>query len=126
MKNYIIFTSCLLMLGGMSLGLGSCNKKQDTFAKITVRDTANAIVPDARVILFGTSTTLPTQPVERRDTVYTDASGVALFNYNEVYQEGQAGVAVLDIRARKGNLSGAGIIKVEEEIRNEATVLIQP
>lgn len=126
MRNYIIFTSCLLMIGGMSLGLSSCNKKADTFAKITVRDTANALVPDARVILYGVSTTLPTQPVERRDTVFTDASGVAIFNYNEVYQEGQAGVAVLDIAAKKGNLSGAGIIKVEEEMRSETTVFIQP
>ena len=113
-------------MGGMSLGLGSCNKKLDTFAKITVRDTANAVVPDARVILHGTSTTTPPQSVIRRDTVYTDASGVALFDYNEIYKEGQAGVAVLDIKASKDNLTGAGIIKVEQEVRNEATVFIQP
>ncbi|MEY4659245.1 MAG: hypothetical protein RJB36_1011, partial [Bacteroidota bacterium] len=43
-----------------------------------------------------------------------------------LYQLGQAGVAVLDIDAKKGNKSGAGIIKIEAEKVNEETVYIQP
>src|SRR5690554_3943601 len=99
MKNYIIFAGFLLLMGGMSLGLGSCNKKEDTIAKVKVLDTANAIVIGARVVLYGTSTKVPIEPVVRRDTAYTNASGIAIFNYNDVYQTGQAGVAVLDIEA---------------------------
>jgi hypothetical protein len=126
MKNYIIFTSFLLLAGGMSLGLSSCNKKGDTIAKVTVRDTANALVSNARVILYGSSTTVPLKPVVRRDTAYTNASGVAIFNFNEVYQTGQAGVAVLDIDASKDGLKGNGIIKIEEELQSVAQVFIQP
>lgn len=125
MKKYFYLTGFLVFLLGVTF-LNSCKKKGDTIAKITVRDTANALVPKARVILYGTSTTDPIQSVIRRDTSYTDASGVATFNYNEVYQLGQAGVAVLDIDARKGDLIGKGIIKVNEEEDNFATVLIQP
>lgn len=125
MKKYFYITGFLALLFGMTF-LNSCNKKQDTIAKITVRDTANVLVPGARVILYGSSTTDPIQAVVRRDTSYTDAAGVATFNYNEVYQMGQAGVAVLDITATKGDLFGKGIIKVNEEEDNYATVLIQP
>lgn len=126
MKNYIIFAGVLLLMGGMSLGLGSCNKKEDTIAKVKVLDTANAIVVGARVVLYGTSTKVPIEPVVRRDTAYTNASGIAIFNYNDVYQTGQAGVAVLDIEARKDDLKGKGIIKIEQETENNATVFIQP
>jgi len=114
------------MIGGMSLGLGSCNKKADTIAKVKVRDTSNALVSGARVILYGKSTLSPKKPVIRRDTAYTNSSGVAVFNYNDVYQTGQAGVAVLDISARKGDLTAEGIIKIEEELENTTTVFLQP
>lgn len=108
------------------LTMTSCRKKEDTIAKITVRDTANVLVPNARVILYGTSTTDPIQAVVRRDTAFTNSNGVAVFNYNEVYQLGQAGVAVLNIRATKGNMNGEGIIKIEEEKESTAKVFIKP
>lgn len=127
MKNYIInvglFTLVAVLIG---TSLGSCRKKEDTIAKITVRDTANVLVPGATVILYGESTTDPVQPVVRRDTAVTNSSGVATFNYNDEYQLGQAGFAVLNISAEKGNLYGEGTIKIEEEKENIETVFIQP
>lgn len=83
------------------------------------------LVPNARVILFGQSTTDPIQPVVLRDTAFTNSSGVATFLFNDVYQLGQAGVAVLNIAASRGNLNGQGIIKIVEEVENTATVFIQ-
>ena len=83
-------------------------------------------MPGATVILYGESTTDPIQPVVRRDTTTTNTSGVATINYNDVYQLGQAGVAVLNISAEKGDLYGEGIIKIEEEQENTVTVFIQP
>lgn len=127
MKNYLKYTAILTFaLGMLIITLGACRKKAETIAKITVRDTANVLVPNARVILYGTSTTDPKEAVVRKDTTLTNSSGVAVFNYDEVYQLGQAGVAVLDIDASKGPLRGEGIIKVEEEEENTATVYIQP
>lgn len=126
MKRYIYFVGIVVFISCITFTFGSCRKKGDTIAKITVRDTANKVVPGATVVLYGTSTTDPIQPVIRRDTQKTNSSGVATFNYNEVYQLGQAGVAVLNISAKKGSMSGAGMIKVEEEKENDAVVLIQP
>jgi hypothetical protein len=55
----------------------------------------------------------------------TDASGVATFNFNDLFKRGSAGFAVLDVEVTDGALSGTGIIKVEEETTNEATVTVQ-
>lgn len=126
MRKYILTSSILTAIIATTIILGSCRKKADTVARITVRDTANMVVPGAQVILLGKSTTEPIKPVVRRDTALTNSSGVATFMYNDVYQLGQAGVAVLDIRASKGEMYGEGIIKIEEEVENTATVFIQP
>lgn len=126
MKKYILVFSALFITAITISSLVSCRKKGDTIAKITVRDTANVLVSGATVILYGESTTDPIQPVVRRDTTTTNTSGVATINYNDVYQLGQAGVAVLNISAEKGDLYGEGIIKIEEEEENTAVVFIQP
>lgn len=126
MKRHIIITASVTLFLASIVAFSSCRKKGDTIARITVRDTSSMLVSDARVILYGTSTTDPIQPVVRRDTAYTNSTGVATFNYNDIYQLGQAGFAVLDIVVTKDNLSGSSIIKVEEEKENTQTVFIQP
>jgi len=108
------------------LGLNACVKKGDTLAKIEVRDESNNLVEQAMVILHGTSTCNCPSQVVVYDTAFTNSAGIATFNYNEIYQLGQAGVAVLDIEAHKGNRQGQGIIKIEAEKTNEETVIIQP
>ncbi|MEN9699576.1 MAG: hypothetical protein RLZZ301_774 [Bacteroidota bacterium] len=106
--------------------LGSCRKKLDTIAHIYVKDETNASVNNAMVVLYGTNTQSTPQQVAVFDTAYTNTAGMATFNYNKLYQLGQAGVAVLDIKAQKGNKAGQGIIKIEAEKVNEETVYIQP
>ncbi|MCF8328926.1 MAG: hypothetical protein K9I37_01190 [Crocinitomicaceae bacterium] len=119
----------LAFFGIVIMGLiviGSCVKKEDTIAKIEVRDENNDVVEQAMVVLHGTSTCNCPSQVAVWDTAYTNAAGIATFNYNEIYQLGQAGVAVLDINAYKANRFGQGIIKIEAEVTNEETVIIQP
>ncbi len=120
----LIYT--LFSLGFVLIVSYSCVKKEDTIAKIEVRDENNALVEQAMVVLHGTSTCNCPSQVVVYDTAYTNAAGIATFNYNEIYQLGQAGVAVLDIEAYKGNRQGQGIIKIEAEETNEETVIIQP
>ncbi|MEX1193092.1 MAG: hypothetical protein WEA99_14075 [Brumimicrobium sp.] len=126
MKNYIIYPSLAIVFIALAFSTGSCRKKGETIAVVTVRDTANVVVSGATVILYGESTTDPIQPVIRKDTLKTNSSGVATMNYDDVYQLGQAGVAVLNISAEKGDLYGEGIIKIEEETTSSAVVFIQP
>ncbi|WP_430405698.1 hypothetical protein [Fluviicola sp.] len=117
--------------GALIIGMGvifsstGCRKKKDTIAYIYVLDAQNARVVGAEVVLKGESTVQNSPPVVLFDTAYSDGSGVATFNFNDVYQLGQAGVAVLNIEARKDALSGEAIIKIEQEKENEETVFIQ-
>jgi hypothetical protein len=106
--------------------LNSCRKKKDTIANIYVRDENDEVVGSAMVVLYGTNTAGTPQQVAVFDTAYTNSSGLASFNYNDLYQLGQAGVAVLDIKAQKQNRVGQGIIKIEAEKVNEETVFINP
>lgn len=106
----------------------SCRKEGDTIAIITVVDTSGARIPGATVILYGTPSSPDYAGLEiiRKDTQFTDAVGQATFNYTEAFKLGQAGFAVLDIKAEKDTLEGSGIIKVAEETTSEETVIIQP
>ena len=122
MKKILLFAVAATSL----VSLSACRKKMDTVAHIYVKDETNASVSNAMVVLYGTNTQSTPQQVAVFDTAYTNLNGLATFNYNELYQLGQAGVAVLDIKAQKGSKTGQGIIKIEAEKINEETVFIQP
>ena len=117
--------------GALIIGMGvifsstGCRKKKDTTALIYVLDASNQRVAGAQVVLKGESTVPNSPPVVLFDTTLSDASGIASFNFNDVYQLGQAGVAVLNIEAKKDALTGEAIIKIEQEEENEETVFIQ-
>ncbi len=123
-----IFSSAFLIVSivvsGALLTTG-CRKKKDTIAKIYVRDASNNPVAACQVILKGVSTTNNAANVTLYDTTETNASGEAIFDFNDEYKLGQAGVAVLNIEASKNGLEGKGIIKIEEEVTSEETVFIQ-
>jgi len=122
MKGRYIYLALLLMfIGTMAT---SCRKKESTVAIITVRDANNVAVANARVIVYGQSTTNQASAVTLYDTAVTNNAGEATFNFDEVYQLGQAGVAVLNIDAEKDGLVGQGIIKVEQETTTEEVVFI--
>ena len=128
MKKLFSTTIIALSIFGIGVLFSStgCRKKKDTIAKIYVYDTSNTPVVGAQVVLYGESSTTPSPPVVLFDTTTTNGSGEAIFNFNDVYQLGQAGVAVLNIDARKDALTGEGIIKVEQETTSEESVFIAP
>jgi hypothetical protein len=126
-----IINNQILLFAFISVGLiglvvsSGCRKKKDTIAIIHVKNVANQPVSGARVILYGKSTINQPVKVALYDTTQTDSEGKAVFNYNDVYQLGQAGVAILNIKATYNSLVGEGIIKVEEETTSEETVFLQ-
>jgi hypothetical protein len=114
----------LITVSSVMIATG-CRKKKDTIALIYVKDAASQPVEGCKVILKGVSTTNNSASVTLYDTAYSDADGIATFNFNDEYELGQAGVAVLNIDAKKNGLVGTGIIKIEEEVTNDETVFIQ-
>lgn len=131
MKNIIKFGLMTLAFIG-AISLSSCNKKEDTIAKIIVLDSANQKVAGATVQLSAEPTVdefgQPVVPGElawsEPLTSTTNSAGEATFNFNDIFKKGQAGVVVANIAATHDGKSGTGIIKVEEEVTSETTVFI--
>ncbi len=125
-------TISTLLLAFVIFQLTSCRpKKKATMANIYVRDEANNVVQEAEVILYGTSTGNPIGSEtpgfgNYRDTVISGSTGLAVFNLSDLYQTGQSGVAILDIKASKLNRQGSSTITIQPEMTNEKTIIIQP
>lgn len=126
MKLNRLVTLSLLALIGLTTIVG-CRKKEDTIALILVKNDANEVVSGASVKLKAEGTT--TEPNSINTDVFpmsatTNSEGNATFNFNEVYQLGQAGVAVLTIEVVAGSTTGQGVIKVEQEETTIETVFV--
>ena len=100
----------------------SCYKKKDTIAKVTVLDSAGLPVGGAEVRLYyeDASGFEPRENLEQTNS--TDASGIATFNYNDLFKSGQAGFAILDIDV--DGVVKVGIIRIEQEETSEESVAI--
>jgi len=122
LNKFFTFSLFVLLIG---VTFVSCRKKEDTIAVIRVFNSSNQAVVGATVIVYGQSTTNQPSSVDLYDTTTTNSAGEAIFNFNEVYQLGQAGVAVLNIDVNSGSLTGQGIIKVEQETTTTETVFVQ-
>ena len=112
MRRLFLF-SCLVVFSLITIV--SCRKKEDTIAVVIVKNNANQTISGASVLLKAQGTT--SEPNSINTDVYpmsgtTNSEGRASFNFNDVYQLGQAGVAVLSIEVVAGSETGQGVFKV--------------
>lgn len=105
----------------------ACKKEKDTLAVITVVDVDGQPVEQALVRLYPEPTVEGANQGELIDEVeqFTDAAGQTVFDFSSYYELGQAGFAVLNIEAIRDTLMAEGIIKIDPEVTNEETVIIQ-
>lgn len=115
----------LLALIFVSTLLFACKKEKPSVVKIQVVDIEGNTVNNASVRLYATSTTTPMRPPIIDDTMITKSDGIAIFDYSDHFNLGQAGLMVLDIEVIADDLFGTGIVKIEEEKTNNETVIIQ-
>lgn len=122
-KDKIIFLGFIFFAS--LLVITSCRKKKDTIAKVFVKDSNGNPITTCRVILKPEpSTNSVGKTLIAADTAYTNSTGEAIFNFNYLYQLGQAGVAVLNVYANKDELSGASIIQIKEEETTSVNVSV--
>ena len=118
MKNTLRNTFLFMALFFLAFSINSCYKKKDTIANVTVMNSNDEAVSGVEVRLFyavsGDSARID-------ETSTTGGGGTATFNFNELYQSGQAGFAVLDIYVQ-GVI--VGIIKIEEEKTTAETIIL--
>ncbi len=125
MKNFKLVLVSALLFSAFAV-VSSCKKKKDTIVKVYVKDSDGNAVSSCTVIVYAK----PSTNAAGKDTIsqnsgVTNSAGEAIFNYNDLYQLGQAGVAVLDIKAYRDTLYGEGVIQVEEETTSESTVIVK-
>ena len=115
-----------MLLGAAAVFFTACNKEEDTKAVITItRD--GRLVQGAYVKLYAT----PMTHMSARDYSrlfkegLTDAKGQVTFDYTGLYEQGQSGLAVLDIASYKDSAVGYGIIRIREEEVNTETVELE-
>ena len=127
MKAYNLTPLVILSLVFSMVFFTSCNKEEETIATITVRDTDGNVISGALVQLLaiGSPDVETINELRFDESGTTNASGKVSFNFTEFYKQGQAGFAVLDIRASKGELYGEGLIQIEEEETTEEIVVIE-
>lgn len=101
-----------------------CNRKKDTIAKVFVYDQNKKAVSGCQVILKPEPSESSSKTLIQADTAITNATGEAIFNFNDLYQKGQAGVAVLNIYASKDGATGTGVIQIIEEETSETDVYL--
>jgi len=101
MKNTVRRIAILTLLIGFVVAPSmSCRKKKDTIVNIYVRDANNNFISGATVKLLAQPTQQnPGTLSEKWENLVTtsNSAGMASFNFNEIYQLGQAGVAVANI-----------------------------
>jgi len=104
----------------MIFSIASCYKKKDTIVIITVKDSVTSeLVVGASVRLLYLAGNPDSTRIDV--TATTDPQGKAVFNFNELYQSGQAGFAVLDVLL---NGTKVDVIQIEEEVMTEETVYL--
>jgi len=124
MKSILIKT---LLIFVIAFGFSSCKKTEDTIAKITVVDINGIGIPEADVRLFadGSGTTVNVGDIRVDTMTVTNAAGDAVIDFSDFYEAGQAGLFVLNIEVLKDTLEAESIIKIEPELVNEETVILQ-
>jgi hypothetical protein len=124
MKRFVVIKTLLLFV--LVITVMGCREKKDTFVEVYVVDDQGKAVTNATVeLLTSPPYELNSIPVLNKTEV-SNESGIALFNFNDVYKLGQAGVAVLDVEVTKGNQMGHGIVKVEQEMTTKERIVVFP
>lgn len=124
--NKLFFLGALLLVTSMSFV--GCRKKADTIVKIYVRNIGNEAVAGAAVTLDAVPGDPDGPTFEKLDvfpfSATSNSAGEAIFNLNELYELGQAGVAVLEIKASSSQGTATGVVKVLEETEVEETIYL--
>ncbi len=114
-----------LFIAALSFGIltvfinTSCEKNTDCKLTIITVDSANRILPNAKIKLFANvkTSTGATVEADLKAEGVSDGSGQSTYTFKLP--------SILDIKATLGNKSGVGIIKLEEGKSVEKTIKVK-
>ena len=104
----------------------SCYKTKPTELEVTVRDAFGNVVNNASVKVFGEPTgSYNANPLQADYIQESNANGIALITFNEIYQPGQNGVAILKVEVNKDEKTGITTIEIVQERTNRLEIVIE-
>jgi hypothetical protein len=107
----------------------SCHKIEPTKTTITAVNETKVPIANVKVVIRAQPSQVVSAKGNLSDSAYTNAKGQVEFDYSSIYQDGQAGVAVLDITGViiTGNdtLEGASYVQLDAGITKPATVILR-
>ena len=118
--KYIAFA----LIGLTAFSSQGCKKKKDTIVEVSVKNINNEPIAGASVNLYPVGTPPVVSGYLWNKTSTTGSNGVATFDFNDIYQLGQAGVAISNISATKDGSVANGVVKIEAEQVTETTVFM--
>jgi hypothetical protein len=108
------------------LTITSCYKTKPTELEVTVRDAFGNVVNNASVIVFGEPTgSVNGTSIQADYQQETNTNGIALFAFNDIYQPGQNGVAILKVEVNKNEKIGMSTIEIVQERTNHLVIVIE-
>jgi hypothetical protein len=117
--HYILFALFLFTVVSTS-----CNKEEDTIAVVRILTSQGLPVEGVSVRLYAEPSDIQTNELIDEVARTSDAAGEAIFDFTELYEQGQAGFAVLNIEAILDTNTVEGIIKIEPEEVSEKELIL--
>ena len=125
MKN--IFFSLILIIS--ALFVTNCKKIGPTKTVIQAVNEKKLPLSNVKIVIRAQSTQGTPANGDLADSSYTNASGEVEFDFSSVYKDGQAGVAVLDVKGEVilGNVEyeGFSYVQLEPGVTKSAKVIIR-
>jgi len=122
-----VLYSCILV--AFTLLFSSCHKIEPTKTIITAVNESKVPLANVKITIHAQSTQGTPANGNLSDSGVTNGSGEVAFDFSGIYRDGQAGVAVLDI---KGEIVIGGVeyegfsyVQLEAGVTKSATVIIR-
>ena len=104
----------------------SCYKTRPTELEVKVKDAFGNLVNNASVRVFAEPTgSEDGTPLQADYEELTNMNGIALFTFNEIYQAGQNGVAILKVEVNKDEKIGMSTIELVQERTIRLEIVIE-
>lgn len=123
--NYASYALVSFAIALFVFVLSGCENKDPSLLKVYVRTATNELAPNAEVVIIGDVSSNP-PTMSYVDTLYTNASGFALFALDDYFTAAGAdnNVAYFDVLVKKGASQGTEYVRCRIHLTAVKTVFL--
>jgi hypothetical protein len=117
-----------MLLAGLALTI-SCTKTGSTKTIVTAQTEAKVPMQNVKIVIHAQSSQGTPANGNLTDSAWTNSKGQVEFDFSNIYKDGQAGVAVLDLKGElisgADTLEGFSYVQLEAGVTKPATVVMR-